>query len=78
MNVDYDSTPLSESRSHLLWACGHGILGGGNGENQIQARLQFMGQGGHYHMDRLGLILFAKGREMFSDIGYTCCSTLDL
>ena len=58
------------SRSQLLWACGHVVLGTGKGPDQIQARLQYMGQAGHNHMDRLGLQLHARGREMVSDIGY--------
>lgn len=77
--VYYD--PLEESRSHLLWATGHTVLGRGKGTNQIQARLQFMSKvphyhednltWGHYHFDLLSLQLYAKGREMESDIGYT-------
>lgn len=59
------------SRPELLWACGHGMLGRGEAGNQIQARLQFMGQVGHYHHDRLSLELFAKDREMLPDIGYS-------
>ncbi len=59
------------SRSSLLWACGHGMLGRGAANDQIQARVQFMGQVGHYHYDRLSLELFAKDREVLSDIGYT-------
>jgi hypothetical protein len=69
--VDYEYEPLPESKPSLLWAAGHGMLGVGKGINQLQVRLQFMGQFGHYHFDRLGLILYAKGRAMVSDIGYT-------
>jgi len=69
--VDYKYESLAESKPSLLWAVGHGMLGVGKGENQFQVRLQFMGQFGHFHFDRLGLILYAKGREMVSDIGYT-------
>ncbi len=61
----------ASSKPELLWACGHGLLGRGEAGNQIQARLQFMGQVGHYHHDRLSLELFAKDREMLPDIGYS-------
>jgi hypothetical protein len=47
------------------------MLGRGSGTAQIQARIQAMGQVGHFHLDRLGLLLFVRGREMESDIGYT-------
>lgn len=68
----YQFEPLPQSRSALQWASGHGMLGAGADADQIQARLNYTGFLGHYHYDRLGLILFARGRELYSDIGYTC------
>jgi len=74
----YDTSPhknrfpfSGKSESLLQWACGHGMLGRGTGKNQIQARLQFMGKVSHYHFDTLSLLLYAKNREMLSDIGYS-------
>ncbi|MBM4044104.1 MAG: hypothetical protein FJ279_03240 [Planctomycetes bacterium] len=63
--------PLAESRPELLWAYGHAVLGRGKSEHQIQAHLHFSGAHGHAHADSLNLIVFAKGREMLADIGYT-------
>jgi hypothetical protein len=47
------------------------VLGRGKGDAQIQAHLHFSGSYGHDHADALNFILFAKGREMLADIGYT-------
>ena len=69
----FDDSPPDASAPGLLWACGHAVLGAGSGDDQVQARLQFMSSGtfSHSHSDRLGLQLFAKGREIASDIGYS-------
>ncbi len=63
--------PLAASHSVLFPAYGHAILGRGNGENQFQAQLHFGYHGGHAHADELNLLLFAHGKELLSDIGYT-------
>ena len=63
--------PLTESVSYLLPALGHACLGGGGGEQQTQAHLTWSGGYGHQHGDNLSLLLFAQGREMLSDLGYT-------
>ena len=55
----------------LLADMGHGRLGCGKGDQMMQTHLHFSGGFGHQHGDNLGLILFAKGRELLSDIGYT-------
>ena len=55
----------------LLADMGHGRLGCGAGEHATQAHLHFSGGFGHQHRDNLGIILFAKGHELLSDIGYT-------
>jgi hypothetical protein len=46
-------------------------LGGGAGEAQTQAHLTWSGGYGHQHADNLSLLLYASGREMLSDLGYT-------
>lgn len=72
-----DSIPAGLPRtadvpSTLLWASGHAVLTHSGAEDPIQARLNFAGkQGSHYHLDNLGLQLYALGREPFSDFGYT-------
>ncbi len=65
------SSPRDRTVSRILPGYGHASLGFGQLENQIQAQLHFSGGYGHQHRDNLGLSLFAKGREMVCDIGYT-------
>jgi len=55
----------------LLPAYGHGRLATGQGEAAMQAHLHFSGGNIHKHLDNLSLILFARGQELLSDIGYT-------
>ncbi|MEN6403362.1 MAG: heparinase II/III family protein [Armatimonadia bacterium] len=62
---------LSESTPQLLGGLGHGILARGQGDNQFQAHLTWSPGYGHIHYDGLSLLLFAKGKELLSDIGYT-------
>jgi hypothetical protein len=47
------------------------VLGTGKGADQVQAHLHFSGSYGHHHCDNLNLSLFAFGREMISDLGYS-------
>jgi hypothetical protein len=61
----------TQTASSILPGFGHASLGSGRGENQMQAQLHFSGGYGHHHADNLNLSLFAKGREMLCDIGYT-------
>jgi len=63
--------PLEESKPYLLPALGHAMLGGGTGAGQTQFHLTWSGGYGHQHADALSLLMFSKGREMLSDIGYT-------
>ncbi|MCK5803832.1 MAG: heparinase II/III family protein [Lentisphaeria bacterium] len=63
--------PRTETSSQILPGYGHAALGRGAGVDQMQAHLHFSGCHGHAHYDGLNLILFAKGREMLSDIGYS-------
>ena len=69
--VDPNIKPLAQSRSTLLSGVGHAWLGRGKGDDQVQVHLHFSGAYGHAHADNLNLILFAKGRELLSDVGYT-------
>jgi hypothetical protein len=57
--------------SALLPAVGHAALGRGRGEDQLQAQLHFSGGHGHQHHDNLTFTLWAKGKEMLPDLGYT-------
>ena len=63
--------PLAESRPWLLPALGHASLGAGRDAGQTQLHLTWSGGYGHQHADQLSLLLFARGRESLSDIGYT-------
>ncbi len=59
------------SGSRLLPATGHAVLSAGEGESALEAHLHFCLTDGHAHRDLLNLSLFAKGRELLSDFGYT-------
>ncbi|MBU0610610.1 MAG: heparinase II/III-family protein [Armatimonadetes bacterium] len=63
--------PRQKTVSTILPGYGHASLGRGEGPDQMQAQLHFSGAYGHDHRDSLSLILFAKERELLSDIGYT-------
>ncbi len=68
----YDDVLVPErSVSTLLAGVGHAWLGRGKGEDQVQVHLHFSGGYGHEHADNLNLALFARGQELFSDVGYT-------
>jgi len=64
-------SPTNQTGPLLLPALGHSRLGSGEGENQMQVHLHFSGGYGHQHNDVLNIMLFAKGHELLSDIGYT-------
>jgi len=63
--------PPRESRPVLLPAAGHAVLGRGTGAEQAQVHLHFGDHAGHAHADELTLGLFAHGREMLGEIGYS-------
>ncbi|MGC9316524.1 MAG: heparinase II/III domain-containing protein [Armatimonadota bacterium] len=63
--------PRTRTGSTILPGYGHASLGRGQGASQMQAQLHFSGAYGHSHRDTLNLTLYAKQREMVSDIGYT-------
>lgn len=63
--------PVERSAAYLLPALGHAMLGGGDGGRQTQFHLTWSGSHGHAHGDNLSLLVWANGREMLSDLGYT-------
>ncbi|MGI5819521.1 MAG: heparinase II/III domain-containing protein [Armatimonadota bacterium] len=63
--------PRESTVSTILPGYGHASLGRGHGADQVQAQLHFSGAYGHSHRDTLAMTLWAKEREMLSDIGYT-------
>jgi hypothetical protein len=65
------SDPRQTTQSALLPGFGEASLGRGTGADQLQALLHFSGGYGHNHQDNLSLQLWAKDRELLSDIGYT-------
>ena len=65
------SKPRMRTVSTICPGYGHASLGRGEGSDQMQAQLHFSGAYGHSHSDNLNLSLFAKGREMLCDLGYT-------
>ncbi len=72
-----DTSPRQESErparteSLLMPGMGLAILGGGEGERQICAWLNFTVGKVHKHFDALDIGLVAYGRELLRDIGYT-------
>jgi len=64
-------SPTPAPACEFLWAMGHATLGSGEGDTRAQAQLQFSGAHGHAHLDPLNLTLWAGGRELVSDLGYT-------
>lgn len=47
------------------------MLARGSGAKQTQLIVNFSPKYGHHHADPLGLLLYAEGRELLPDIGYT-------
>jgi hypothetical protein len=73
----HDTWPTSQrgvpeySDSYLLPGLGHGCIAGGRGDQQWQLHMTWSGGYGHSHGDNLSLLLYAHGRELLSDLGYT-------
>ncbi len=59
-----------EQHSYIVYDFGHAYLAAGRGADQSQVHLHFSGFHGHDHLDSLGLILYAKGKELFSETQY--------
>ncbi len=64
-------TPPERNEPVLLPAMGHVRLARGDYDNAMQAHFTFGDSFGHTNYDNLSLILWAKGRELLPDIGYT-------
>lgn len=62
----------ADSTISRLWpALGNAAAGTGQGENQVMLNVNWSGNYGHSHYDNGAIILYAAGRELLSDIGYT-------
>ena len=61
----------SEMKPVLLPGLGVAVMGGGKGKEQLHVHLNFTSGRGHKQRDALSLGLFAFGRELLPDIGYT-------
>lgn len=66
-----EHTPTDRNEPALLPAMGHVRLARRDDHNAMQAHLHFGVTYGHRNLDSLSLILWAKGRELLSDIGYS-------
>lgn len=62
---------LERSQPDLLPGLGHAVLGSGEKERQTQTHLTWSPGYGHMHFDGLSMLLFAQGKELLSDLGYT-------
>jgi len=66
-----DIGPLKESRCRLLPGFGQGVLGDGQGGEQVQVQLHFSpDNANHCHKDCMSVVWYAHGREMSGEIGY--------
>lgn len=61
----------SSMESDLSPGLGAAVLGGGERNRQIHAHLNFSSGRGHKHHDSLSIGLFAHGKELLPDVGYT-------
>lgn len=63
--------PRESMEAVLAPGFGVAVLGGGQGENQIHAWLNFTSGRHHNQWSSLSVSLWANGREWLSDVGYT-------
>jgi hypothetical protein len=63
--------PPQKSVPVLLPATGHVGLARGDDDSAMQTHLHFGASYGHRHLHSLSMILWARGRELLSDIGYS-------
>jgi len=63
--------PRERTESLLMPGLGLAVLGGGEGDHQIYSWLNFTSGRQHKHLDALDIGLFAFGKELLRDIGYT-------
>ena len=62
----------TDSTVSRLWpALGNATPGTGSGDNQVMLNVNWSGNYGHSHYDNGGIILYAAGQELLSDVGYT-------
>jgi hypothetical protein len=75
LNDTWPTARLPETRENVKSALfpgfGVGLLGGGQAEKQLYSYLNFTGGTSHKHKDALSMGLFANGKELFPDVGYT-------
>jgi hypothetical protein len=64
-------TPRDSMKPALLPGFGVAIMGGGSGDKQFHAWLNFTSGTIHKQLDALSIGLWANGKELLSDIGYT-------
>ncbi len=68
----FSKRPAPKENPSRLWAgVGHAVLAGGKRPTAFQVHLNWSGGYGHTHHDNGSVILFAHGKELLSDIGYT-------
>lgn len=61
----------ADGKPDLLGGLGHGLLGMGKGKDALEVSLTWSPGYGHIHYDGLALLVFAQGKELLSDLGYT-------
>ncbi|RMD78338.1 MAG: hypothetical protein D6820_10105, partial [Lentisphaerae bacterium] len=63
-----NSIPRQASYNELLPGLGYGVLGDGEGKDQVQAHLDFTNYGNHAHKDNLTMTFYAFGTPLFTDL----------
>ncbi|MEN6625416.1 MAG: heparinase II/III family protein [Candidatus Sumerlaeia bacterium] len=74
VNDTWASTQLEATTTSLsrLWpGLGRAVLGAGSGDNQVCLGLDWSTHGNHAHLDNGSIFLYALGKELLPDIGYT-------
>ncbi len=68
---NYSAGPIEKCRNRIAPGFGHTSLGDGEDDRQMQAHLHWSGGGSHSHNDNLTIGLYAFGRELYGDPGYS-------
>ncbi len=63
--------PTTTSQPRLWPGLGRALLGAGSGDNQVCLGLDWSAHGNHAHLDNGSIFLYACGKELLPDIGYT-------
>jgi len=66
----YFSEPPAVAKPFLLAPSGIGMMGFGEGNNQVRLYLHWDGTDNHDHYDSLGFSLWARGKEVASETAY--------